>query len=300
MTGAPRGPDHDLHPYSPLPKRPALALPGGATVAVVLLLQVEARELTPPQEAWRDPRFRNEFGSFEPDWRSWTTREYGNRVGIYRLLEAIDRHGFAATVPTNLLASRRHPEIVDEIRQRGWEFAGHGISENRMITSRMSEAEERAHIREAVGGLRDATGATIEGWLGQDAGGTARTSRLLAEAGLRYTLDWANDEEPYLHTVPGGLVSIPHPMDLDDAQLMFLRKVQPQRFALLVAEALDVLVGEGRGGRVLSIGLRPWLSGQPHRIRYVREMLDAIAARRGPVLVTTAGLVAAHINAPVT
>lgn len=297
MTRTPHGPDHDLHPYSPLPTRPAITLPGGASVAVVLLLQVEARELTPPKDAWRDPRFRNEFGSYEPDWRSWTTREYGNRVGVYRLLEAIDRHGFNATVPTNLLAARRHPEIVDEIRQRGWEFAGHGLSETRMITSRMSEAEERAHIAEALGGLRDATGATIAGWLGQDAGGSERTPRLLAEASLHYTLDWANDEEPYLHTVPGGLVSIPHPMDLDDAQLLFLRKVPPQRFPALVAEALDVLVSEGRAGRVLSIGLRPWLSGQPHRIRYVRELLEAIAARRGPVLVTTAGAIAAHVRA---
>ncbi len=297
MAGAPVGPDHGLHAYSPIPTRPERALPVDATVAVVLLLHVEARELTPPEGAYRDPRFRNEFGSYEPDWRSWTTREYGSRVGIYRLLDALDRLGFAATVPINLLAARRHPEIISEIKQREWEFAAHGFSESRMITSRMSEVEERAHIREVVDGLGKATGATIEGWLGQDAGATERTSRLLAEAGLRYTLDWANDEEPYLHAVPGGLVSIPHPMDLDDARLLFLRKVPPQRLASLVAEALDVLLGEKRRGRVLPIGLRPWLSGQPHRIRYVREMLDAIAARSGPVVVMTAGQIAAHFRA---
>lgn len=271
-------------------------MPGGATVAVVLILHIEARELTPPSDAYRDPRFRNEFGSYEPDWRSWTTREYGNRIGVYRLMDALDRRGFASTVPTNLLAARRHPAIIDEIRARGWEFVAHGYSESRMITSRMSEAEEKAYIEEAVYGLSAASGAPIKGWLGQDAGGTERTPRLLAELGLRYTLDWANDEEPYRHSVPGGLVSIPHPMDLDDAHLFFLRKVPPHRFPSLVAEALDVLIEEGRGGRVLTIGLRPWLSGQPHRIRYVREMLDAIAARQGQVVVTTAGQIADQVD----
>jgi len=263
----------------------------------VLLVYIEARELVPPKDAHRDPRFRNEFGTYEPDWRSWTTREYGNRVGIYRLLDALDRHGFPATVPINLLAAYTHPEIVDEIRQRGWEFAAHGFSESRMITSRLNEAEEYAYIHQAIEGLRAATGEVIEGWLGQDAGGTERTTRLLAKAGLRYTLDWANDEEPFLHTVPGGLVSIPHPMDLDDAQLLLFRRVPPQRFAGLVAEALDVLISEGRAGRVLSIGLRPWLSGQPHRIRYVREMLDAIVERRDQVRVTTAALIASQFLA---
>lgn len=97
--------------------------------------------------------------------------------------------------------------------------------------------------------------------------------------------------------MPGGLVSIPQPMDLDDAHLLFLRRVPPHRFPALVAEALDVLLEEGRRGRVLTIGLHPWLSGQPHRIRHVRGMLDAIAARRGPVAVVAAGAIAAEIAA---
>ncbi len=160
-----------------------------------------------------------------------------------------------------------------------------------MITSRMTEAEERAHILEARDGLR-AAGASPEGWLGQDAGGTARTARLLTEAGFRYSLDWANDEEPYMHEVPGGLVSVPHPMDLDDAQLLFLRRVPVARYPALVAETLDSLLAEPRGGRVLTLGLRPWLSGAPQRIRYVREALAAIAGRRGRVTVMTAGRVA--------
>jgi peptidoglycan/xylan/chitin deacetylase (PgdA/CDA1 family) len=191
----------------------------------------------------------------------------------------------------NLLAAERHPELLQEIAGRGWEAVGHGIAETRMITSRMTEAEERAHILEARDGLR-AAGVSPEGWLGQDAGGTARTARLLAEAGFRYSLDWANDEEPYLHEVPGGLVSVPHPMDLDDAQLLFLRRVPVARYPALVAEAIDSLLAEPRGGRVLTLGLRPWLIGAPHRIRYLREALAVVASRLGPVAVMTAGQVA--------
>lgn len=291
MPRGERGTDHGHHSYSPVVSRPEFRLPGEARVAVVLLLHVEARELVPPPGAWRDPRFRNEFGSYEPDLRSWSTREYGNRIGMYRLFDALDRHGFVASAPVNLLAAQRHPELLREIAARGWEVVGHGIAETRMITSRMSEAEERAHIEAARDGLR-AAGASPEGWLGQDAGGTARTARLLAEAGFRYSLDWANDEEPYLHEVSGGLASVPHPMDLDDAQLLFLRRVPVARYPGLVAEAIDALLAEPRGGRVLTLGLRPWLIGAPHRIRYLREALAVVASRLGPVAVMTAGQVA--------
>jgi peptidoglycan/xylan/chitin deacetylase (PgdA/CDA1 family) len=291
------GSDHDIHPYSPQPMRPEWRLPGGAKLAVVILLMVEAREITPPPDAWRDPRFRNEFGSFEPDWRSWTTREYGSRVGAYRLLDSLDRHGLAATAPVNLLAARRHPELLAALMAQGIEIAAHGIAETRMITSRMAEAEERAHILESRDGLASLTGAPAEGWLGQDAGGTPRTARLLAEAGFRYSLDWANDEEPYLHAVPGGLVAVPHPMDLDDAQLLFLRRVPVQRWPGLVAEAMDALLAEPRGGRVLTLGLHPWLAGQPQRIRYARDVLAEVARRRGDVLVTTAATIARAFRA---
>jgi len=294
--GRERGMDHDIHPFSPVAARPEFRLAGGARLAVYLLLHIEYWELEPPAGAHRDPRFRGEFGAFFPEYRAWSQREYGNRIGAYRILEALDRHRLPATAAVDLLAARRHPNLLEEVRARGYEIAGHGIAVTRMITSRMTETEERACLAEARDGLAALTGAPPASWLGPDHGATPRTSRLLAELGFRYTLDWANDEEPYLHHPPDGIVALPAPGEWDDAQTLWLRRVPVQKYPDLVGEAVERLLAEPRGGRVLGLGLHPWVLGAPHRIRYLREALERVAGRPG-VLIATAGEIAAQFRA---
>jgi allantoinase len=286
------GMDHPHYRFSPLPSRPVLRWPGGARVAFWVLLHLEYWEMEPPEEAWRDPRFVGEFGSFDPDFRTWSQREYGNRVGIFRVLEVLDRYGIKATVAAGAAACERYPNLIAEAKRRGWELVAHGTHATRMITSRMSEAEERAHIAESIAAVERAAGVKPTGWLGQDYGESTRTPRLLAEAGLDYVLDWPNDDQPYLMTVGRPFVAIPNHAEWDDVQLLWLRRTLTTKYPGIVAEAFSTLYAEGaQSGRVFGLSLHPWLIGMAHRIRYLDEALAAITARAG-VWQTTAGEIA--------
>ncbi|MGK7870173.1 polysaccharide deacetylase family protein [Falsiroseomonas sp. E2-1-a20] len=287
------GPDHALHPFSSQPSRPDFRWPGGTKLAVYLLLHLEHTEITPPADSHRDPRFRGAFFSGSPDWTGYTQRDYGNRIGAWRILNLLDALHLPASVAVNLMAAERHPELIAACRERGYEPVAHGISASRMTTSRLTETEEAA----GIASVRDALakiwpGAT--GWLGQDHGATAATTRLLAEAGFTYGLDWANDDEPYLHA--SGLLALPPPAEWDDVQTLHLRRVPVTRWPALVAEALDRLLAEPRGGRVLGLGIHPWLFGAPHRIRYLAESLSDLA-RRTDLHLATAGQLAAEARA---
>ncbi|NKE47386.1 polysaccharide deacetylase family protein [Roseomonas frigidaquae] len=290
-----RGMDHAIHGFSAQPTRPDFRWPGGRRVAVYLLLHLEHTELQPPEGTHRDPRFRGAFFSGNPDWTTYTQRDYGNRIGAWRILELLDRLHLPASVAVNLMAAQRHPELVAAYRDRGYEPVAHGLAASRMTTGRMTEAEEAAQIARVRDELAKLwPGAT--GWLGQDHGATPHTTRLLAEAGFDYGLDWANDEEPYLHA--SGLLALPPPGEWDDVQTLWLRRVPAPSWPALVAEALDRLLAEPRGGRVLALGIHPWLLGAPHRIRYLGEAL-ADLARRTDLHIATVGALAIQARAAI-
>lgn len=287
------GMDHDLYPYSAIPDRAPLAWPGGARLAFAPVVYLEHWELDPPEGALRDPRFIDPFGDFRPDYRSYTWREYGARIGIFRVFEVLDRHGLTATVAANAGALERYPALVAECRRRGWEFAAHGTHATRMVSSAMGEDEQRALIAESVAVVERATGQRPEGWISQDFGQSPQTPQLLAEAGMRYLADWPNDDQPYRMTTTPPILVIPCQSELDDVQLLWHRRVLTPRYPALVEEAASVLCGEG--GRSLQLGIHPWLIGMPHRIRYLDEALRRLG-RLGAVWTTTLGGIAGHLG----
>ena len=292
-----RGMDHDLYPYWPDDRRPEWPLPNGARIAFFVLLHVEHWELHPPRGAFRDPRFRGVYGDFAPDYWRWSYRLYGNRVGIHRILRVLDDLEVPATVAFNAMAVDRYPDIVEAARhRRGWEPVAHGIAATRMITSEMTEEDERRHIVEARDAVARAFGRQPQGWAGQDHGATTRTSALLAEAGFAYTLDWPNDERPYAQLADGRLLAVPVQPDWDDVQALWLRRVPLQRYPDLVAEAADELAESEPAGRLLCLGLHPWMIGAPHRIAYLRQALSRVR-ERSDVWFATAGEIAAQYRA---
>jgi peptidoglycan/xylan/chitin deacetylase (PgdA/CDA1 family) len=285
--------DHALYRYEPLPGRPPVVWPDGARLAAAIVVHLEAWEVDPPAGAVWDPRFIDPMGAFRPDQRMFAWREYGNRIGIFRLFEALDRYGLTATLAAGSAAIARCPRLVDEALARGWPVAAHGSHATRMISSAMSEAEETALIAASAAAVEAATGRRPAGWIGQDFGESARTPALLARAGFRWLADWPNDDRPYPMTTDPPILSIPVQAEWDDVQTLWHRRVLPARHAALVAEGLDVLRAEG--GRSAVIGLHPWLAGKPHVIRHVDALLAGLAGMGG-VWHATLDQIADHVH----
>ncbi len=191
------GTDHAHHAFRALPDAPRFTWPNGARIAFTVTLVLDYWEVDPPAGASSDPRIVSPLGRFFPDWLTWSRREYGARVGIFRVLDALDRFGVVPSVALGTEAARRYPELVDALLRRNACFMAHGTFARRRITSVMAEDEERTLIAEARDGIAEAVGRPPLGWCGQDFSESARTPALLAEAGFGYTTDWANDDRPY-------------------------------------------------------------------------------------------------------
>lgn len=287
----PAGMDNPWYDFTPFPQRPRLTWPGNARVASFVLLHLEYWELIPDETSVKDPRHVGELGSYTPDYRTWTQRDYGNRVGIFRVLDVLDRYQVRAGVAVNALAAERYPYLIEQFRKRKYEFIAHGHSANRMISSRMTEAEEKAEIAASIAAIEKAAGIRPTGWLGQDYGESQRTPQLLADAGLDYVLDWPNDDQPYPMKVGRKFVSMPNQPEWDDVQQLMMRRISTTRYPDLVGDAFELLHKEG--GQVFNLSIHPWLMGMAHRIKYLDEALRRIE-RFGNVWQATPGEIARH------
>lgn len=280
MTELRRGMDHDLYAYSALPARAPLAWRGGKPLALWVVLYLDYWELETPEGMHRAPGTQGMWGHQFPDLRTYSYRLYGERIGVFRILDTLKRHGVRATIAAGTEICKRYPELVRECASLGHEIAAHGTHATRMITSRMSEDEERAVIAQARQAVTDTCGVAPAGWFGQDQGESTRTPRLVSEAGFDYIADWPNDEQPYWMALPRPLVSLPLQTELDDQQLLWMRAQPTWRYPQWVEAAADQLCADGRThGRSLSLGLRSWLFGRPHRIRYLDEALQRLTSR---------------------
>lgn len=268
------GMDHDLYPFRTLDDAPHIAWPNGARIALTVTLMLEYRELDAPAD--RDRRIVSPLGDFKPDWLTWSQHAYGNRVGIFRILETLDRFGLTPTIALGAEAARRHPELVDEAMRRGCRFMAHGTFATRRISSLMSAEAQRAHIAESRDAVTRATGTAPTGWCGQDGNETPETPALLAEAGFTYLADWSNDDRPYRI---GSLVSLPAHAEWNDLEAMWLRRVSPAEWAKSLADAFTTLHAEG--GSVFNLTLHPWITGQAHRAPYLAQALARILGQPG-------------------
>jgi peptidoglycan/xylan/chitin deacetylase (PgdA/CDA1 family) len=270
------GMDQTHHGFRTLTAAQRFAWPDGGRIALTVTLVLDYWELDPPQTANRDPRIVSPLGNFFPDWLTWSQRDYGARVGIFRVLEVLDRFGLTPSVALGAAAATRYPELIDELTRRNACFMAHGTFATRRITSRMTEAEERAVITESRDAVRAVTGEAPRGWCGQDFSESTRTPALLAEAGFTYTTDWASDDRPFLlgpyHR--HSLVALPPQPEWNDLECMWLRRVTPPVWADGIAEAFAYLHEEG--GASFNLTLHPWITGQAHRIRWLREALSRV------------------------
>ncbi len=229
----------------------------------------------------------------DPDPLNYGWRDYGVRVGIWHLMELLDTYRIRASVLLNADVCRLYPRIIEEGVKRDWAWLAHGKN-NSMFAGperpTLSVDEERRYLREVVTTIRDATGQEPRGWLGPlGLSETAHTLDLLAELGVRYVLDWGNDDQPYpLRVARGRMLSVPYALEVNDLPLFLKKAVSGPEFGQLLIDQFDVLYAESaRTGRVLSIGLHPFVAGQPFRHRYVERALAHITAHEDVWLTTS-------------
>ena len=292
MEGFPH--DRQTYDTSSIVSRPPLLWPNGARVAFAVVVSAEYYELQPAPTSFAPANVPGGFGRAPyPDVRAFSQRDYGNRVGIFRVIETLERLGVPASAALDAQVGARYPYVVQQLKRHGFDILGHGHAVTNVISNQMPEPEERSYIASALDTLQQASGVRPRGWHGPEYGESERTPALLAELGIEYVLDWPNDEQPFLmHTLCGPLVSLPMALELDDVIAMWHRRISAERWRQAVAEALDQLFLDGsHGGRHLILNLHPWLIGHPHRIGYLEEVLDDVRKREGVWIATTSAIV---------
>ena len=255
-----QGMDHEHYEWLPLnAARPKLEWPGKARVALCVIVVLEHAEWQFPPGSVQPPNLAGGYGWGPfPDVTAWSHREYGNRVGVFRVLDVLAKQGIRPTIALDALTAAHYPFLVRHCIERGTEFIGHGIAVDQMISSRMSIGEERTYIRESIDAVARATGKAPVGWLGPESGESAQTPRLLAESGLRYVCDWGNDEQPYRMNVPDGeLHALPVSLPLDDVNALWDRRIELDRYAAMIRETFDVLHRDGEGNGLAMLTTRP-------------------------------------------
>jgi allantoinase len=277
-------------PYSPIIHRPRLEWPNGAQVALWVIPNIEFFSL---QE--KVPAGSGGTGAPVPDVPTWSVRDYGNRVGVFRLMEVMDRYGIRGTVALNSDLCAQHPQIIDEGRKLKWEWMGHNESNTRRLNE-VPAAEEPRVIANALNTIEKATGERPVGWLGSGLQETWHTLDLLAAEGCEYVADWVNDDQPYMMNLEGGrnLVAMPYSHEINDKPVFERQHRTAAEFQEMICRQFDVLYREGaRSGRVMAIAIHPYLTGVPHRITAFEAALEYIC-RHERVWKATGAEIARH------
>ena len=284
-----RLPTHERFPYSAIHDRADFDWPGGARLACYLAVNIEHFEWGGGLGAALVPKHG------EPDVLNYTWREYGNRVGVWRLLDLLGELALPAAALVNSSIYDHCPQVVAAFRARGDEIVAHGVT-NAERQGDMDEAAERAMIAAATARIAKEGGLPPRGWLGPWISQSDATPDLLAEAGYGYLLDWAMDDQPvWLATRGGGrILSVPYPQELNDIPAIVARQTGAREFATMILDQFEEMLAlSAHQPLVMGIALHPYVVGQPFRLRALREALAAIRARPG-VWWTTPGAIATH------
>ncbi|WP_368484306.1 polysaccharide deacetylase family protein [Pseudooceanicola sp. HF7] len=281
-------PGHDRFDYRPINDRADFSWPGGRRLAVYIGVNLEHFAFGEGRGAELAP------AANQPDVLNYPWRDYGNRVGAWRLLEMLEALDLPATVLANAAMYDHAPSLMAAHSARGDEIAGHGIT-NSVAQGSLPEAEESALIAETTRVIAQAEGAAPQGWLSPWISESAVTPDLLREAGYGYTLNWCMDDQPvWMRTRHGRLLSIPYPQEVNDIPAIIARKMGAAEFAALITDNLEEMLVQSRAQPlVMGIALHPYIIGQPFRLRHLRRALANLAAQRDRIWLTTAGEISA-------
>jgi allantoinase len=276
---------HDRFDYSPIIDRPPLSWPNGARVAVWVIPNIE-------HFLFDRPSTRLTNLPVNPDVLNYSWRDYGVRVGIWRMMEVMERYGVKGTVALNSDVCSRYPRIIEEGKKLGWEWMGHGTNNSTLLVGQ-SEAEERALIKEVVATITKSVGKAPRGWLSPALSETMRTLDILAENGIDYVSNWVNDDQPYpMRVKKGSMTAMPYSVEINDIPALLDLHQSPETFGQMICDQFDVLYEDGaQTGRVMSICLHPFLVGYPHRSKYFARALHHITSRQDVWFATGSAIV---------
>jgi allantoinase len=283
--------------YIPITRRPKLEWPNGARVALWVNPNVEffgLDDVMPGNVNERVPA-----GAHVPNVRNWALRDYGNRVGVWRLMDVLSRFGIRASAALNSEVCEHHPEVIEAMLEHGWELIGHSQTNARRLTELPPEREREA-IQATLDTIEKASGTRPVGWLGPGLAESWNTLDYLSAAGIRYVCDWINDEQPY--TMDAGkprLVSLPYSVQTNDVPAYFDLKQSVPEFEQMLRRQFDVLHRDSAAsGRVMAIAVHPFVTGQPHRSVALERALEYICAQPGVWLATGWEIVQHYLASP--
>lgn len=272
------GMDHARYDWSMLTDRPAISWPQGKKLALWINVNLQFFPLDQRGVPFKVP---GGMTMPYPDLRHYSLRDYGNRVGIYRILKLFDRFGIKPTFAFNTELAERTPYLLDVIKERGDEIIGHGWNMDSLHYGGQPLKEEAELIERSLNGLRELTGQPIKGWLSPVRSESANTPELLAANGIEYFCDWVNDDMPYrFETERGPLTAMPLSNELDDTFILMSNLHSEDSYVEQVSDACDFLLDEARqqGGRILALNIHPWMLGQPHRIGKLEKLLEYLCS----------------------
>ena len=271
------------YPYSPIISRGKLKWPNGAKIALIVTANLEywdlIKDTDKPYYAGGPSILPDSLPGNVPDFPNFTWREYGQRVGIWRIFRAFDKLGLPLSCTMNAKTALELPELIDAVKQRDWELLAHNYEQGELLTNLAHKpAEESVVIKKTLDVYQQSMGKPARGWLSSSLRGTLNTCDIIAEHGLSFYCDLMNDDQPYLvDTKHGPIVSIPYSNEINDFTLLTRRAHSNAEFVDILKCELTELLNEAnddQSGRLMNLGLHPHVVGRAYRMPALREFLN--------------------------
>jgi peptidoglycan/xylan/chitin deacetylase (PgdA/CDA1 family) len=285
-------PTHGRYDYSNITTRTDYTWPGGRRLAVYVALNIEAfafgtgkgAAIAPPDQAQSHSVY------------SW--RDYGNRVGIWRIFDLLDELEIPAEAQMNTAVYDAAPDIPARLRKRGDEILGHGVT-NSDEQGHLPEDAERAMIADVTAAITRHEGAPPIGWMSPWLSNSGVTMDLLQEAGYRYVMDWTMDDQPvWMRTRKGRLLAMPYPIEVNDTRGIVWYHYTADQFAEMIIDQFDEMLAQSaRQPLVCPISLHPFVIGRPYRLRRLRRAFEHILAQRRRIWLARPRDIYAHVAA---
>jgi peptidoglycan/xylan/chitin deacetylase (PgdA/CDA1 family) len=274
------------YPFDPIVTRRTMTWPRGAHVAVIVTVALECWDLHPAPGSYGGPQVLPiPIPPGIPDYPNFTWREYGQRIGIWRVFDVLDRHGIKASCPINTEYARRFPLVIDAAKKRGWEFVAHSALQSDLLSKFANDrAAEEKFIAAVFRDFAELLGERPRGWISPAFSQSPNTLSILAELGIRWFSDFGNDDQPYRLTVDGReVLCIPQDMEFPDLSLLLRKNFTTREYEETLKEQFSVLYAEGATqARLMNLIIHPYALGRAEKIRSVDRVL-AFMRKHGKV-----------------